>query len=114
MKTVTAVALVLSLGIYGGSVSATPDSAERRLGRGESVLVPGPGLPTIEEASLLAEEPKQVLCSYLLYGSRQFVCGPPPIEDLQKKCDEKATSERGEKATCQCTDDPHYIRDTCD
>lgn len=70
--------------------------------------------PVELEASSAAEKPRQILCSYLLYGSRQFVCGPPPLEDLQKKCAEKATAERGEETTCQCSDDPNYIRDTCD
>lgn len=97
MKASTSIACALSICISGGSASATPDLTARS---------PIGAYP-------LAEKPAQILCSYLLYGSRQFVCGPPPMEELKKKCNEKATAERGEKTTCQCSDDPNYIRDTC-
>ncbi len=66
-----------------------------------------------ERPTPLAEGGKKVMCSYLSYGARHYVCGEPPIADVKKKCEEKGSKEHGEKITCACTDDPSYIRDTC-
>ena len=54
------------------------------------------------------------MCSYLLYGVQKSVCGVGSVADLQKKCDENATKDRGEETKCACTDDQNYIGDACD
>lgn len=74
-------------------------------------LVPalaGPGAK-----SLADEESDKVMCTYLVYGSSRYICGEPPLSEVKKKCDEKASEERGEKAECDCTQDPNYIQDAC-
>lgn len=67
-----------------------------------------------DPVSKLGSDNDKVMCSYLSYGVRNYVCGKPPMEDVKKKCEEEGSKEHGEKITCACTDDPNYIRDTCD
>lgn len=64
--------------------------------------------------SSLEDAPKKIMCSYLVYGNQRYICGEPPLEDVKKKCNEKASEERGEKTECACTADQGYIGDACD
>lgn len=60
------------------------------------------------------EDEKKVLCQYIVFAAPRFVCGRPPLEDVKKRCDERATEERGEPSECSCTEDQTYIQDVCD
>ncbi len=100
--------LVLLVG-WGSPSQVDPVGPHTHFKRGTLDEVPAPS-PAPE---VLDEKEKKVMCSYLLYGAKHSVCGPPPMEDVKKKCEEKGSAEHGEKITCQCTDDPNYIRDTC-
>lgn len=60
------------------------------------------------------EKPKKIMCSWLVYGVRDFICGDPPMSDVKKRCDKKATEVRAEKTECECTDDQDFIREMCD
>jgi hypothetical protein len=64
---------------------------------------------TLEDA-----KKKKVMCSYFVYGDERYICGDPPLEDVKKACNKKATEERGEKAECTCTMDQGYIQNARD
>ena len=62
----------------------------------------------------LESKKKKIMCSWFSQGKTQFMCLETDMKSAQKKCDEKASAERGDTATCTCTDSADYIRDTCD
>ena len=77
------------------------------------------GSTRIKQDTALADEgtqekPKKIMCSWLAYDVRDFICGDPPMSDVKKRCDKKATEVRGEKTECECTDDQDFIRNMCD
>lgn len=71
--------------------------------------------PEVGQDPLADKKPQKVMCMWNAWGKRQYMCGDPPKEEVQKKCDEKAREDRKEQsATCSCSDDPSYVRDMCD
>lgn len=60
-----------------------------------------------------APKPK-VMCFWLAYSRQRYMCGEGSIDRVKKKCNEVASAEVGEPVECSCTDDPEYIKDSCD
>jgi len=56
---------------------------------------------------------QKVMCFWLSYGRQRFICGDELIDEVKKKCNKIASTEVGEPVECSCTDDPEYIRDSC-
>ncbi|HXS18157.1 MAG TPA: hypothetical protein VN764_13260 [Polyangiaceae bacterium] len=71
------------------------------------------GPSDIEPLEASAEK-RKVMCFWLSFGRQRYMCGDESLDEVKKKCNQVASAEVGEPVECSCTDDPEYIRDSCD